>query len=54
MLLRVPSLPADLPQGQRVHLTVETIDLLAPELTCRFLALLGESVPAEALEEEEQ
>ncbi len=54
LLLRVPSLPADLPPGQRVHLTIEEIDLLAPELGCRFVGLLGELDPAEALEEEEQ
>jgi exoribonuclease-2 len=54
LLLRVPSLPNDLPPGQRVHLAVEDIDLLAPELVCRFLALLGERDAAEALEETEQ
>ena len=52
-MLRVPSLPADLLPGQRVHLAVESIDLLAPELTCRFLNLLGDSNAAEAVEEEE-
>ncbi len=46
LLLRVPSLPGDLSPGQRVHLAVEAIDLLAPELSCRFLNLLGE-IPAE-------
>ena len=35
-------------------LTVENLDLLAPEITCRFLSLLGESNPAEVVEEEEQ
>lgn len=54
LLLRVPSLPADLPPGQRVHLAVEHIDLLAPEVACRFLALLGETDAAEAAEEEAQ
>jgi exoribonuclease-2 len=53
LMLRVPSLPADLAPGQRVHLAVESVDLLAPELTCRFLSLLGDSNAAEAVEEEE-
>ena len=54
LMLRVPSLPADLAPGQRVHLAIEEIDLLGPELTCRFLSLLGECEVAEALEEEAQ
>ena len=54
LMLRVPSLPADLAPGQRVHLAIEEIDLLGPELTCRFLSLLGECEAAEALEEETQ
>ncbi len=37
LLLRVPSLPSDLAPGQRVQLLIENIDLLAPELTCRFM-----------------
>ncbi|MDR2187621.1 MAG: RNB domain-containing ribonuclease [Azonexus sp.] len=41
LLARVPSLPADLPPGQRVRLRVEDIDLLGPEVSCRFLSLLG-------------
>ncbi|HLO64681.1 MAG TPA: RNB domain-containing ribonuclease [Azonexus sp.] len=53
VMLRVPSLPADLAPGQRVHLAIESIDLLAPEITCRFLGLLGDSNVAEALEDEE-
>ena len=53
LLLRVPSLPGDLPPGQRVHLAIDSIDLLAPELTCRFVRLLGEANPAEAVEEGE-
>ena len=53
LLLRVPSLPGDLPPGQRVHLAIDSIDLLAPELTCRFVRLLGEANPAEAVEEDE-
>ena len=43
----------DLPPGQRVHLAIDSIDLLAPELTCRFVRLLGEANPAEAVEEDE-
>ena len=51
VLLRVPSLPADLAPGQRVRLALENIDLLAPELACRFLNLLGATDQAEAVEE---
>ena len=51
LLLRVPSLPADLAPGQRVTLTIEGIDLLQPEVTCRFLGLLGEKGFGEVLEE---
>jgi exoribonuclease-2 len=54
LMLRIPSLPADLSPGQRVRLTIENIDLLAPELTCRFLSLHGEISPPEAVEEEAQ
>ncbi|MCL2524376.1 MAG: RNB domain-containing ribonuclease [Betaproteobacteria bacterium] len=54
LLLRVPSLPANLAAGQRVHLAVTAIDLLGPEITCRFAGLLGEMDPAEAVEDEEQ
>ncbi|MDE2440228.1 MAG: RNB domain-containing ribonuclease [Betaproteobacteria bacterium] len=53
VMLRVPSLAADLAPGQRVHLAVEEIDLLAPELTCRFLNLLGDTNVTEAQEGEE-
>jgi exoribonuclease-2 len=51
VLLRVPSLPADLAAGQRVRLAVESVDLLAPEVSCRFLNLLGATDGAEAVEE---
>ena len=50
LLLRIPSLPADLPAGQRVQLAVESIDLLGPEVSCRFLAL--QAGEAQALAEE--
>ena len=53
-MLRVPSLPNDLAPGQRVHLAIENIDLLAPELSCRFIGLLAETDAAEAVEEEAQ
>ncbi|MFN4341357.1 MAG: ribonuclease catalytic domain-containing protein [Azonexus sp.] len=53
LLLRVPSLPGDLLPGQRVHLAIDSIDLLAPELTCRFVRLLGEASPLEAVAEDE-
>ncbi len=51
LLLRVPSLPADLGQGARVRLAVESIDLLAPEVVCRFDRLLAEDAPAEVVED---
>ena len=54
LLLRVPSLPNDLAPGQRVHLAIESIDLLAPELTCRFVGLLAAADAAEAVEEAAQ
>ncbi len=55
LLLRVPSLPADLAPGTRARLVVESIDLLAPELACRFVGLLDSADAAgEALEEEAQ
>jgi exoribonuclease-2 len=54
-MLRVPSLPGDLPPGQRVHLSIESIDEFAPELTCRFLNLIGVAAPvvAEVIDGEE-
>lgn len=54
LLLRVPSLPADQAPGTRVRLAVESIDLLAPEVACRFLHLLDDRQAAEAVEEEAQ
>jgi exoribonuclease-2 len=53
LLLRIPSLPADIGQGRRVRLSVETIDLLGPELTCRYLSVMDEAL-AESIEEEVQ
>ena len=53
LLLRVPSVPADLGPGKRLTLSVESIDLLGPELSCRYLCALDEVLPEEALEEEE-
>ncbi len=53
LLLRVPSLPGDLPPGQRVRLAVESIDLLAPEVSCRFASLLGDTTAAEEAVEDE-
>ncbi|MBS1129195.1 MAG: Ribonuclease, partial [Proteobacteria bacterium] len=54
LLLRVPSIPSDLSPGQRIRLAVESLDLLAPEITCRFLNLLGESDAVEVAEEAEE
>lgn len=53
LMLRCPSLPADLPPARRVRLSVESIDLLAPEVNCRFLELLDDITVPETLEEEE-
>ena len=50
LLLRIPSLPADIGQGRRVRLTVETIDLLGPELTCRYLSVMDKAL-TESIEE---
>ena len=54
LLLRVPSLPADLQPGGRVRLAIESIDLLGPELVCRHLATLDEGMEEAVGEEEEQ
>ena len=54
LMLRVPSLPGELPPGQRIHLVIESIDLLAPDLTCRFLGLTDETNMAEVAEKIEQ
>ena len=40
-MLRLPSLPLELSPGSRVRLVIESIDLLGPELTCRYLETLG-------------
>ena len=53
LMLRVTSLPTDLQPGQRVHLAIEACDLLAPEVSCRFISLLGDGNAAEAVEEDE-
>jgi exoribonuclease-2 len=52
LMVRVPSAPTDLLPGQRVRLAVEQIDLLAPEITCRFLSVL-DAAPEAAAEAEE-
>jgi exoribonuclease-2 len=54
LLLRLPSVPAELGAGQRVRLTVESIDLLAPEVACRYLATLGDTETVSAAEGEEE
>lgn len=57
LLTRVPSIPADLMPGQRLRLAVESIDLLGPELSLRFVGLLdaaaAPSAAADAEAEEE-
>ena len=52
LLARVASVPADLQPGQRLHLAVESIDLLQPEVALRFVALLDADEPACDLEED--
>ncbi len=52
LLLRVPSLPADLSPGQRVFLSVADMDLLSLELDCRYLSTLAEADPEDAADEE--
>ncbi|HNE43360.1 MAG TPA: RNB domain-containing ribonuclease, partial [Rhodocyclaceae bacterium] len=54
LVLRVPSLPADLMPGQRVRLAIESIDLLGPDLSCRFVETLADSDTIGAEDEEEQ
>lgn len=54
LLLRIPSLPADVAAGQRVRLAVQGMDLLNLELDCRYLATLADDNAAEAGDEEEQ
>ena len=53
LLLRVPSVHADLAPGKRLRLAIESIDLLGPEVSCRYLSVLDEVLPEEAVEEEE-
>ena len=52
LLLRVPSLPADVGTGRRGRLAVDSIDLLGPEVVCRYLYVMDE-VLDESIEEEE-
>ncbi len=52
LVVRVPSAPTDMAQGQRLRLSVEHIDLLAPEVELRFVCLLDAADPVEAEEEE--
>ena len=54
LLLRVPSLPADIGPGRRVRLAIEAIDLLGPELSCRYLSVMEEVLPEPVEEEESQ
>lgn len=51
LMVRVPSVPADLPSGQRLKLAVEGVDLLVPEVSLRFVALIDLAAPVEALED---
>ena len=47
-------MPADIGPGRRVRLAVESIDLLGPELSCRYLSVMDEVLPEMVEEEEEQ
>ena len=52
LLLRVPSLPADFGPGRRVRLAVDAIDLLGPEVSCRYVEVIDD-VMVETIAEEE-
>ncbi|MGV0952546.1 MAG: ribonuclease catalytic domain-containing protein, partial [Azonexus sp.] len=54
LMLRLPSMPADIGAGKRVRLAVESIDLLGPEVSCRYLSVMDEVLPEPLEEEEEQ
>ena len=41
LLQRVPSAPADLKAGQRIRLSIETLDDLMLDLGCRYLETLA-------------
>jgi exoribonuclease-2 len=53
LMLRVPSMPADLAPGSRVRLAVEQIDLLGPEVSVRFVVALDSAEAEAALPEDE-
>ncbi len=54
LILRIPSVPAELAPGRRVKLAVEAIDLLSPEIQARYLETLDSSDDDAAEEDEEQ
>jgi exoribonuclease II len=51
LMVRVSSAPTDMQQGQRLRLAVENIDVLAPEVSMRFVALLDAAAPVEVDED---
>src|SRR5574343_670105 len=56
LLVRLPSLPADLLPGSRVEVAIESIDLLGPEIGARFLSVIeaaGSALPGEEDDEGE-
>ncbi len=53
LLLNIASMPNDLPPGTRVRLSIEEIDLLAPEVNCRFVETLIPVETPEVADEEE-
>ena len=55
LLVRLPSLPADLLPGSRVEVAIESIDLLGPEIGARFLSVIeaaGSALPGEEEDDE--
>ncbi|MCE1240051.1 MAG: RNB domain-containing ribonuclease [Azonexaceae bacterium] len=53
LMLRVPSMPADLAPGSRLRLAIEQIDLLGPEVSARFVVALDSAEAEAALPEDE-
>ena len=52
LIQRVPSAPADAKTGQRIRLSLESIDFLTLELACRYLETLAPAADVEEISEE--
>ena len=52
LIQRVPSAPADAKIGQRIRLSLESIDFLTLELACRYLETLAPAADVEEISEE--